>query len=394
MEDGGYYAIKGFEFQIDKTILLLLESSDGDNYVNIEQIQDIDSSDFVMQVKYKETQKFTPSKVKVPIIQLLNEYVSYPKKTHYLYCYFNDLNGYEHIVNEDKMISVEGLDRILGNKKDSFSESDKADFVKNFRLVFSPDFQEQFMKVISILKSLSFVGNSDDEAIFYYANIATFLRKLVVESSRTSDRKCTKNQLLDYLKSGQKLVFNTSFKEYKGEAEYLKFIKQNVPKPARDRDNFIFIGKLKVDPTVSLGKMIIDILDKYYTRARRDIKPITFILEDESVLPVKEALLLADLNFNDGYESIIFNKSLFSQRPIKNVRALPNRRSSESLSKISFKVRLLSLSTFKSIEEHSLIPQMIYSFDGAENDEFPSASFIRINGLTTKQIINALQLNY
>ena len=72
IEDGGYYAIKGFEYQVSKTILEILESENDDLEINIEQVQDIDSKDFVMQVKYKETQKFTPSKIKAPTIQLIN----------------------------------------------------------------------------------------------------------------------------------------------------------------------------------------------------------------------------------------------------------------------------------------------------------------------------------
>jgi len=394
MEDGGYYAIKGFEYQIDKTIILLLESSDSDNYINIEQIQDINSSDFVMQVKYKETQKFIPSKIKKPIIQLLNEFVLSTEKIYHLYCYFQDLNGYDTLVDKDNMITIDGLNTILGNKKDDFSESVKIKFVENFRLVYSPTFQEQFIKAIALLKSQTFIGDSDDEAIFYYANVANFLRKLVIENTDPNSRKCTKNQLLEYLNNGKKLIFNTSFKEYKGEVAYLKYVRNNIPKPVRDRDNFFYLGKINIDVSTSLGKMVIDIIDKYYNRARRNIKPITFIVEDDQILSVKRELLFANTAFNDGYETIEFNNHMFSQRPVKNARALRNRKSSESLSRISFKLRILSKSTFNSIEDHSLIPQMIYSFDGDDNDKFPGASFVKIDGLTTKQIIKVLQLNY
>ena len=40
-EEGGYYAIKGYLFQYDKSILELLSSND-DTRVFIERIQDID----------------------------------------------------------------------------------------------------------------------------------------------------------------------------------------------------------------------------------------------------------------------------------------------------------------------------------------------------------------
>ena len=35
--DGGYYAIKGFEYQIDKNILEILKETDVNKPVNIEQ---------------------------------------------------------------------------------------------------------------------------------------------------------------------------------------------------------------------------------------------------------------------------------------------------------------------------------------------------------------------
>ena len=91
--DGGYYAIKGFEYQIDKTLLEVLSSSDADAVLCLEQIQDINNGDFVMQVKYKESAKLTPSVIRKPIIQLINEYNSVPTKKYILYCYFGDTNG-------------------------------------------------------------------------------------------------------------------------------------------------------------------------------------------------------------------------------------------------------------------------------------------------------------
>lgn len=44
MTDGGYYAIKGFSFQIDKTILELFNAIDENQTTNIEQIQDINAN--------------------------------------------------------------------------------------------------------------------------------------------------------------------------------------------------------------------------------------------------------------------------------------------------------------------------------------------------------------
>jgi ABC-type tungstate transport system permease subunit len=74
INDGGYYAIKGFAYQVDKAILEILSADDENADVNIEQIQDIDLNDSIIQVKYKETAKLTSSQVNKPISQLIEEF--------------------------------------------------------------------------------------------------------------------------------------------------------------------------------------------------------------------------------------------------------------------------------------------------------------------------------
>ena len=86
--DGGYYAIKGFEYQIDKTLIEVLTARDHESVICLEQIQDINTDDFVMQVKYKESAKLIPSVIRNPIVQLISEYNSVPTKNYILYCYF------------------------------------------------------------------------------------------------------------------------------------------------------------------------------------------------------------------------------------------------------------------------------------------------------------------
>jgi len=76
--DGDYYAIKGFEYQIDKTLLKILNTKEDDRKINIENIQDIDSNDFVMQIKYKETQSYPSNKIKEPVLQLIEEFKNNP----------------------------------------------------------------------------------------------------------------------------------------------------------------------------------------------------------------------------------------------------------------------------------------------------------------------------
>jgi hypothetical protein len=87
IEDGGYYALKGFAFQFNKSLLEVLENQESD--VEIEQIQDIGVDNYYIQVKYHETQTYANWKIKKPMVQLLEYSKSDKSRNFCLYCYFN-----------------------------------------------------------------------------------------------------------------------------------------------------------------------------------------------------------------------------------------------------------------------------------------------------------------
>src|SRR5690554_1136089 len=229
--DGGYYAIKGFEFQIDKTLLEVLNTSDNQSVVRLEQIQDIDTDDFVMQVKYKEASKLNPSVIRKPIIQLIDEYNSDPSKDYILYCYFADNNGY----SED--VDSEFLDKILGVKKDDFSSAIKNGFLNKFQLRFSPEFQSQYESVLQKLLELSFC-RSLDEAQYYYSILVDFLRKKVINNppSDISSRQVTKDEILTHLNNGRRIVFMPAYKDFIGQQAYFKLLKSQFNKPLKHQN--------------------------------------------------------------------------------------------------------------------------------------------------------------
>lgn len=65
----------------------------------------------------------------------------------------------------------------------------------------------------------------DDEVVFYYLNIVDYFRKLVVNNLKEINRNCMRKDILNYICDGRKLVFIFLFIEYKGEVEYLKYLK-------------------------------------------------------------------------------------------------------------------------------------------------------------------------
>lgn len=333
-KNGGYYAIKGFAYQIDKAILELLNTDDENKNINIEQIQDIDFNNYVIQVKYKETAKLIPSQVNKPISQLIEEFKTDNTKKYILYAYFDDFNGYEEKVDTNKSISKDTLDKLLGNKKGNFTEQEKVGFVNNFYLDFSPEFQIQFNNVLSKLKEQNFIGNTDEEAIFFYANISDFLYKLVVNSSpvEIQDRTCTQKEIFDYLKNGRNLISNSSFREYQGEQKYFAFIKKQYFSN-RNIDYFerFIVVELSGNESISTIKEIIfKIKDKFYNKSGtwrgKVIKsPAPYIylnnISVNNLIQLKTELLREKIILKDGFD---FKGAGFSIDSIKEDSTIHN----------------------------------------------------------------------
>jgi hypothetical protein len=377
--DGGYYAIKGFEYQIDKTLLEVLISTDSNAEVCLEQIQDINNGDYVMQVKYKETAKLTPSVIRKPIVQLINEFLLDSTKDYILYCFFGDTNG--HSENVDLAF----LNEILGVESSSFRTTVKEQFIAKFKLCFSEDFQSQFLSVLTELQELSFC-NSTEEAIYYYSILEDYLRKKVVNHppADMANRKVTKKELIEYLGNGRKIIFTSAYKEFKGELAYFRLVKTNFKKPVKSQNTIIVFGSVK-EETIDVGNLVHQIIKKHYIKATYDVKPILFVIPDDKVEHVKRILIQEKSFFNDGYELISFSKDLLFSGPIIN-RKKSGTGVTNSLSKSSFYSRVISKTTFDTITEIDFNPSWIFIATD-KNPRVDSINYQIITELNTNQLL-------
>lgn len=332
--DGGYYAIKGFAYQIDKAILELLDTDNENDNINIEQIQDIDLNDSVIQVKYKETAKLVPSQVNKPISQLIQEFRSDKTRKYILYAYFNDLNGYDDKVNEKKQISQNTLNELLGSLQSNFTNQEKQDFVTSFYLDFSPEFQTQFNTIISKLQECNFIGRTDEEAIFYYANISDYLYKLVVNNptENLQNRSCTQKEVFAYLKNAQGLIFNSSFREFQGDQKYFTFIKkQHFSQRNIDYfERFVLVEVSENESISDIKEAVFKIINKFYNKSGtyffQKIKspaPYVFLknMSDENLIQLKAEFLHEGVIFKDGID---FSGAEFSLDSIKQESTIHN----------------------------------------------------------------------
>ncbi|GAA2718419.1 hypothetical protein GCM10009865_54410 [Aeromicrobium ponti] len=308
--DGGYYAIKGFLYQFDQTIMKVLENQDSE--VNFENEQDIDYEDFVIQIKHKETQVYQPSKVKSPIVQLIRLFEKDNSKKFCLYCHFKDTTPHE------KVFSLEELNKVLGNKKDDFSQEVKSDFINSFVIKFLHDYEAQFEELLDLIEK-TYDLREKEMILYYHAIFRSEIFRLVI---REKSVRCISKAVLDSLISkNQELIFYSIYGNYLSRESYEKLIRKtffthktiNIPNFER-----LFIIDANQSWELSdLHNMIHKISSKYY---RKDKSPAPFIcfrnINAEALNILKQELIDMELTFSDG---TCFDGDRFRMEKLLNV---------------------------------------------------------------------------
>ncbi|HYH16075.1 MAG TPA: hypothetical protein VD794_12675, partial [Flavisolibacter sp.] len=283
--DGGYYAIKGFIFQFDKSLAEVLAHPE--SQIEIEQTQDVSVDLYFTQVKYKETQTYAPSKIKKPVKQLLNELKDNPRGKYILYCYFKDK------VAQSNKLTLAELNIILGKDSSKYAGSLKRSFIANFTLEFSENYDSQFIRLLSVIKD-SFNLKTDDEALVYHAIFRTKLLEIATRPHRSS-RTIQFSTLEALLKESQKTIFERAYSEYLSQKAYLSFLKKEYftfKKIYVPREERLFV--IEVDAQINDSDLIqiVNILQqRYYHKDRSPAPFICFIgLKSTRLKNLKRAL--------------------------------------------------------------------------------------------------------
>jgi hypothetical protein len=292
--DGGYYAIKGFLYQFDKSLIEILRNPE--HKVGIEKKQDIDIKNYAIQVKHKETQNYSPSKIKNAVIQLLNLFKNDKSQKFCLYCYFKDKSPCIYKLN------LTELDRIIGDKKEEYLPYLKNEFINNFQINFSNNYEEQFEELIEIIKN-SFSLASKDKAIIYHS---IFRSKLFDISIKTKDeREISKNDLLLFIEDAEKTIFYLSYSKYLGREKYEKIIRKDFfTFNAANVDNFerLFIIDCHHDVNLVDINKIVNCISKKYFKVSKSPQPILCFLnlQNGKLVALKQELIDQGIMFNDG----------------------------------------------------------------------------------------------
>lgn len=355
-EDGGYYAVKGFVYQFDYTILEIFNQLDNSTVVKIEQEQDLSYENCIVQVKYYETKYNTSQqkqKVKDATIKLLKEFSGNQDDKYCLYVHFKGKSK-----EIKKYLSVADFDNILGKEAVNYADILKENFISNFKIVYSVDFRQQFL---SVLAKIQQEFDCKDEAYIYHALIRNYLLNLLTDNATidSSDRECSKQDILNLIYKSKSQIVYSAYEEVLGESKYLKFIKLQFPKVDFTYNNYLFVGdNIKETNSYSISDLIKQIADKYFSPKNGKAKPFNVILEkeDDELTRIKRSLIKLGVKFNDGYESYSeFSEINFNENPITEAKT--NQREK----RCSFSVRLISYNTF-CIMSNPILADRVYCF--------------------------------
>lgn len=305
MLDGGYYAIKGFIYQYDKTIEKILDLSE-EEYIQIEQAQDLSNEKVVYQVKYKESSDYTNSKLKAPICKLIEESKS-DKRRFVILCHFRDK------LNDVINLKLEDLDAIIGdckinNKQYYFTNEQKEEFISRFDLIFTENYQEQFDKVI---KKIGQKFSSDiEESCLIHSQIRNLIISKIVDNPPNSmvDRKINFLEIESYVKQNKGILFNSAYRSYLGEEKYFRFLKKRFFYRLNEQYHekvFVIEGKsdYEVCQLIDIVNTIKDNVTKFSKRGVKSSAPYIFFnnIEDEKISEIKRILYESEIVFRDGY---------------------------------------------------------------------------------------------
>lgn len=294
-QNGGYYAIKGFTYQFDKSLLEILNNQEQD--IELEQIQDIGVNDYYIQVKYKETQNYADSKIKPAVLQLLKCFISDKTKKFKLYCHFKDKSSQVSTITEDH------LDQILGSDSSQYIQDDKKAFIENFTLEFSSNFEKQFSNLINLIKTC-FQLKTEEEATTYHAIFKANLFGIAIRKN-PKQRTINYKRLKGVANSNEKIIFDIAYCKYLKVERYLKYIKKEyftfkkVNIPSKER---LFV--VEMDSSTKDGdviQIITNIKNRYF---KKDTSPAPYVclfgIDNERIANLKQKLWDKGLIFSDG----------------------------------------------------------------------------------------------
>jgi len=172
--------LRGYFYQFDKSILAVLDLANGEESITVEGIEDIDlhkaSETTAIQCKYHESQEYFPSRIRLPLCLMLDDFVSRQKLIQYrLYVHFCDNNKLPSVLTVHELKEIlsftQKKETVKYHEKIGLNDNQLELFLGNFKIIPGPSYEEQKKEVVQRLKR-EFDCSKDEEVDCYYYNNA------------------------------------------------------------------------------------------------------------------------------------------------------------------------------------------------------------------------------
>jgi len=293
--DGGYYAIKGFLYQFDKTLIEVLRNPEAE--VAFENEQDIDYDVYVLQVKNHESQDFSTGRIRMPVVGLLESFSRDRSRKLCLYCHFKNKAPGEWRPKTGE------LDAIIGKTAQKrFPILARKQFVRSFRIRFSENYQAQFRWLVSAIRT-SFGLHDDGTAALYHS---IFRSKLLDRSVlQRPQRHVNLDDLRGFLNDAEVTVFQSAYHKYLSAVRYVNVVKSRYfrfREPNIEDFERLFIVECEaICDDTTLIRLATRLARKYYRKGKSPQPYLCLRTSNAPLLTrVKRGLLDSGTRFFDG----------------------------------------------------------------------------------------------
>lgn len=321
------YAIQGFIYQFNKTLLAILQAND-DAKITVEGlIEDIDITEplktTAIQCKYHEGQTdFKLSILYKPLLQMMDHFHRNPSASinYVLFAHFPDMpNTAEHGISLQDMNDVVNSSNkhLQSYVKTLKGKIDLSKFHSQFRIEFGPSLDNMVQHVFDSLKSFNF--DAEDIPLIVYPNAIHFVANLSIKLIET-DRIITKHSLLMWLHSIRKTTISRWTLALKSAKQILDTrrnqLKINLVKNNRLR-YFLLSESAAIDFTNEVVLFIADFLDTYHYKPSHTKTPLFCLDCDETTFNMlRDRIYHKGITYNDGFIGSSFYARHFSRQPI------------------------------------------------------------------------------
>lgn len=320
------YAIQGFLYQFNKTILEILKAQDDDTVTVEGIVEDIEVASPVLltaiQCKYHEAStSFTPSSVYKPLLQMLKHFSDCPtaKIRYVLFAHFPSVSTPLPIVDKTTLqAALASEDKELKKHIRAVPpDVDLDGFVACFAMEFGPSYDEIAKAVSKELESNG-LPESDIETLAY-PNAVHLIATLSVKHA-PSDRKITKKEFLCHLKVIRTTAISRWTLALKTREKLLqarrKQLKAHLDKNARLR-YFVIDPSSIEDYDAEIILFISDYIGKYHFKTAHTDTPILCLCaKRDQIQSIQHRLYAKGIYATDGYVGAQFEEIFFFRDPL------------------------------------------------------------------------------